>query len=65
MKSHLFFTGKAVFPMTSRTSWPLALSGGPGAMNADTFRELAEAGILQLELSSGAIAPFYDILDFL
>ena len=64
MKSHLFSTGKAVFRMTSRTSWPLALSVGPGAMNADTFRELAEAGILQLELSSGAIAPFYDILDF-
>ena len=50
--------------MTSRTSWPLALSVGPAAMNADTLRELAAAGICQIELSSGHIAPFYDELDF-
>ena len=50
--------------MTTRTSWPLALSVGPGAMNAEDFRQLAEAGIRHLELSSGAVAPFYDVLDF-
>ena len=50
--------------MTSRTSWPLALSVGPAAMNAETLRGLSDAGICQIELSSGAIAPFYDVLDF-
>ena len=50
--------------MTNRKDWPLALSVGPGAMNRGDFEALAEAGIRELELSSGAIAPFYDVLDF-
>ena len=49
--------------MTNRKDWPLALSVGPGAMNRGDFEALAEAGIRELELSSGAIAPFYDVLD--
>ena len=50
--------------MAFRTSWPLALSVGVGAMNAETFDALCAAGIRELELSSGAIAPFYEDLDF-
>ncbi|MBQ6018645.1 MAG: sugar phosphate isomerase/epimerase [Clostridia bacterium] len=50
--------------MTNRKSWPLALSVGPGAMNARTLDALARVGINQIELSSGDIAPFYDALDF-
>ena len=50
--------------MTDRTSWPLALSQGPGRMNAETFDALSAAGIRHVELSSGAVAPFYDVLDF-
>lgn len=50
--------------MSSRTTWPLALSVGPGAMNEESFRSLADAGIFHIELSSGAIAPFYSELDF-
>ena len=50
--------------MTSRRTWPLALSVGPGAMKAETFDALAAAGIRELELSSGAVAPFYEELDF-
>jgi sugar phosphate isomerase/epimerase len=50
--------------MTTRTSWPLALSVGPDAMNAEAFRGMAGAGIGHIELSSGAIAPFYNVLDF-
>ncbi|MBO7405352.1 MAG: sugar phosphate isomerase/epimerase [Clostridia bacterium] len=50
--------------MTNRKDWPLALSVGPAAMNGETFDALAEAGIRELELSSGAIDPFYAVLDF-
>ena len=50
--------------MTNRKDWPLALSVGPGTMNAEAFDALAEAGIRELELSSGAIDPFYSVLDF-
>ncbi len=50
--------------MTSRRTWPLALSVGPGAMNAEAFDALAAAGIRELELSSGAAAPFFEELDF-
>ena len=38
--------------------------GTPDAMNAEAFRGMAGAGICHIELSSGAIAPFYDVLDF-
>ena len=47
-----------------RTDWPLALSVGVGRMNAASFDSLAEAGIHQVELSSGRIAPFYEEIDF-
>ena len=50
--------------MSDRRSWPLALSVGPGEMNASSFDALAQAGIRQIELSSGEIDPFYDELDF-
>ena len=48
----------------SRKDWPLALSVGPAAMNAEAFDALSAAGIHQIELSSGSIDPFYSILDF-
>ncbi len=50
--------------MTSRKTWPLALSVRPEAMKAETLSALAAAGIRELELSSGAAAPFFDELDF-
>ncbi len=50
--------------MTERKTWKVALSVGPGCMNAESFAALAKAGIGQIELSSGAIAPFYDVLDY-
>ena len=50
--------------MTDRKSWPLALSVGPGAMNETDLSALAAAGIREIELSSGDIAPFYETLDF-
>lgn len=50
--------------MTNRKDWPLALSVGPGAMNGADFDALAAAGIRELELSSGAVDPFYAVLDF-
>ena len=50
--------------MTNRKNWPLALSIGPCEMNEKSLTALAAAGILQVELSSGNIAPFYEALDF-
>ena len=50
--------------MSHRCDWPLALSVGPGVMNAAAFDALARAGIFQVELSSGDSAPYYDELDF-
>lgn len=50
--------------MSSRQTWPLALSVGPAAMNEESLRALAAAGIGHIELSSGAVAPFFDVLDF-
>ena len=50
--------------MTNRTNWPLALSVGPGKMNAAELTAMAAAGITEIELSSGDIEPFYDVLDF-
>ncbi len=50
--------------MTDRKNWPLALSVGPTAMNAASLDALAAAGIHQVELSSGQILPFYELLDF-
>ncbi len=55
---------KGGIPMTSRKTWPLALSVGPRAMKTEAFDGLAAAGIRELELSSGAVAPFYTELDF-
>ena len=55
---------REVTTMSSRQSWPLALSVGPAAMNEETLRALAAAGIAQIELSSGAVAPFFNELDF-
>lgn len=50
--------------MSNRKNWPLALSVGPGAMNETDLQALSDAGIHEIELSSGDIAPFYDALDF-
>ena len=49
--------------MTNRKDWPLALSVGPAAMNARDLDALREAGILNVELSSGQVSPFFDVLD--
>ncbi len=50
--------------MTNRKNWPAALSVGPSAMNAESFTALANAGIHQIELSSGAVEPYYKVLDY-
>ena len=50
--------------MTDRKTWPLALSVGPGEMNAAALDAMAEAGILQAELSSGKIGPYFEELEF-
>ena len=57
-------TPKEVMSVSSRYTWPLALSVGPAAMNEEAFRSLSAAGIAEIELSSGAVAPFYTQLDF-
>ena len=49
--------------MSHRSSWPPALSVGPGEMNAAAFDAMARVGICQAELSSGDIAPYYETLD--
>ncbi len=51
--------------MTNRKNWPAALSVGPGCMNEKNFTALSNAGIHQVELSSGAIEPYYNELDYL
>ncbi|MBR4206797.1 MAG: sugar phosphate isomerase/epimerase [Clostridia bacterium] len=50
--------------MSDRRTWKLALSVGPGAMNAESFDALAAAGIREIELSSGAVDPYYSVLAF-
>ena len=50
--------------MSHRSDWPLALSVGPGSMNAAALDAMAAAGIRQVELSSGDVGPYYDELDF-
>ncbi|MGN1345464.1 MAG: sugar phosphate isomerase/epimerase family protein [Eubacteriales bacterium] len=50
--------------MTDRKTWKAALSVGPAAMNAETLASLAQTGITEIELSSGALAPFYEELDY-
>ena len=50
--------------MSDRNTWPLALSVRPETMNAAAFKELAEAGIFHIELSSGSIDPYYSMIDF-
>ena len=50
--------------MSDRRTWKLALSVGPGAMNAESFDALAAAGIREIELSSGSVDPYYSVLDF-
>ena len=50
--------------MMKRTQWPLALSVGAECMNAAAFDALSEAGIRQVELSSGTVGPFFAALDF-
>lgn len=47
-----------------RINWKLALSVGPGAMNEETLTQLSDAGIHEIELSSGKLDPFYEILDY-
>ena len=50
--------------MTNRKDWKAALSVGFGAMNAETLTELASAGITEIELSCGQLAPFFDEMDY-
>ena len=47
-----------------RNTWKLALSVGPDAMNAEALTLLSDAGIHEIELSSGKLEPFYDKLDY-
>lgn len=51
--------------MTNRKNWKVALSVGPGVMTAECLAGLAKAGITEIELSSGALDPFYTQLDYL
>lgn len=50
--------------MTNRKNWVCALSVGPQAVLNNHFPALADAGILEVELSSGGIAPYETELDF-
>lgn len=50
--------------MTDRKTWKAALSVGPAAMTAETLTELANAGITEIELSCGQLAPFFDEFDY-
>ena len=50
--------------MTNRKDWKCALSVGPHAMCDEEFAKLAEAGIEELELSSGQIDPYFSVLDY-
>ncbi len=50
--------------MTDRKNWKAALSVSPNVMTAECFAELAKAGITEIELSSGALDPFYSVLDY-
>ncbi len=50
--------------MTNRKNWKAALSVGPTAMTAETLTELANAGITEIELSCGQLAPFFDDFDY-
>ena len=47
-----------------RNNWKLALSVGSLTMNAEALTALADAGIHEIELSSGKLAPFYEVLDY-
>ena len=49
---------------SDRNTWPLALSVRPESLNQVSLAALADAGIYQVELSSGKIEPFYSLLDF-
>lgn len=51
--------------MTERKNWKCALSVPPRTMNEQSLSSLAENGITEVELSSGALSPFYQELDFL
>lgn len=50
--------------MTDRKNWKCALSVGPNEMCAEEMTKLAEAGIEELELSSGQIDPYFAKLDY-
>ncbi|MBQ9716506.1 MAG: sugar phosphate isomerase/epimerase, partial [Clostridia bacterium] len=50
--------------MTNRKNWKAALSVGFSAMTAETLAELANAGITEIELSCGQLAPFFDDIDY-
>lgn len=50
--------------MSERKDWVCALSVGPAAMNDAELTALHDSGIREVELSSGNITPFYEVLDF-
>jgi len=50
--------------MTNRKNWKCALSVGPAAMCDAEFEKLAEAGIEELELSSGQADPYFSVLEY-
>ena len=50
--------------MTNRKNWKAALSVGFSAMTAETLTDLAKAGITEIELSCGQLAPFFDDIDY-
>lgn len=55
---------KGDMSMSVRTSWPLAVSCSATKFGEVMLRELQQAGIHYMELSSGAIEPFTDFLDY-
>ena len=50
--------------MTNRKNWCCALSIGPQVINSQSLAALAEAGIHEIELSSGRLLPFEGEFNF-
>lgn len=50
--------------MTNRKNWCCALSVGPQVINSQSLAALAEAGIHEIELSSGRLPPFEGEFNF-
>ncbi len=51
--------------MTNRKNWPLAASRPAGKFGDEMLSDMQKAGVRYMELSSGAIPPFLETLDYL